>query len=95
MFRYFCFCLCNQSAEPWPDRQWLSKAETWSKDYAPRLHPNRGETCRMLDDDGGNEGVRDKEVQFFEEIGCIEPMHIIVNGNFPRKVNLSSHVFVQ
>ena len=49
----------------------------------------------MLDDDGGNEGVRDKEVQFFEEIGCIEPMHIIVNGNFPRKVNLSSHVFVQ
>ena len=40
------------------DRQWPSKVETESKDYAPRLHRNQGDAGRMLDDYGGNEGVR-------------------------------------
>ena len=59
MFHYFVFCSRVQSAEPWPDRWWLSKVETWNKDYAPKLHHNRGEASRMLDDDGGNKGARD------------------------------------
>lgn len=61
MFRHFCFCSRVKSAEPWPeppDRRWLSKVETQSKAYAPRLRLYRSSASWMLDDDDGNEGVR-------------------------------------
>ena len=49
----------------------------------------------MLDDDDGNEGVRDLKGLFFQEMVCIEPIHIIVHGNYSREVDHSSRYFVQ